>query len=617
MFALFQRLFASSVTDVLHVTSPNGFHLRPAALFVNEAKRFSCRIEAENRGKIVNAKNLNELLSLGLERGDHFDLICTGRDAKEAQAALIACFERLMQEEKPHTPKEAPQPSDTQSESFYEGASLPLTTLVGSVAIAPLWHYRTTIRQTERKRDFSEALSHTLQTLETEARTHKRTTEASIYRAQHALLHSLAEDVETLQAFEAKIAQSMEALEGSILSAKRDDFRDILFRIKKAMGEEHDVTYPKHPFILVADDLLPSQIATLSQTAVAGVILQKSSPFSHTAILLKEHPFPSALLSEEIPDEVSEEVILDTVHAQLVHKPTPNDLQRAEETEKKIRTQTDTMQEQRFAPATTQDGERIFVYANVTDVASAKEAKSAGAEGIGLLRTEFLFKEHLPSHQVQVDAYSEIFGLFDDVTVRTLDVGGDKALPYIDLPKESNPFLGVRGIRLLETHPDLIEAQLRAIFEAADGRAVKVMFPMISTPEEFSKAKDFAMQTAQKYGLSISSIRFGMMIEVPSVLFMLDAFDAIVDFYSIGSNDLTQYLYAIERTHPTLQPPLDTPALFHAVAHITAHCNKPVSLCGEIAGDPTHTAALIQSKIRTLSLSPARIARIKEAIRSI
>jgi phosphocarrier protein FPr len=248
---------------------------------------------------------------------------------------------------------------------------------------------------------------------------------------------------------------------------------------------------------------------------------------------------------------------------------------------------------------------------------SARTARDEGAEGIGLLRTEFLFKEEKPSFEMQVDAYKKIFAYFDDITVRTLDVGGDKALPYIDLPNENNPFLGIRGIRLLNTYPELMEDQLHAIFTAADNRPVKIMFPMVSSVEEFTKAKYFSLEIAKKYQIDISNILFGIMIEVPSVLFLIDSFNEVVDFYSIGTNDLTQYLFAIERTHPTLKTDELSSVVFDAIAMIMDRAAKPVSICGELAANKQAVPRLLEIGIEVLSVSAKSIAKTKEEIRHV
>ncbi|MBT8348932.1 MAG: phosphoenolpyruvate--protein phosphotransferase, partial [Sulfurovum sp.] len=244
-------------------------------------------------------------------------------------------------------------------------------------------------------------------------------------------------------------------------------------------------------------------------------------------------------------------------------------------------------------------------------------AKEEGAEGIGLLRSEFLFKVIKPSFEEQQKAYKEIFDTFDDITVRTLDVGGDKALSYIQIPQENNPFLGIRGVRLFHTHPELLEEQLHAIFLAAGSKPVKIMFPMVSTVEEFTQTKSFAQNVAKKHQLDISHLHFGIMIEVPSVLFLLESFNDVVDFYSIGTNDLTQYLFAIERTHSLLKVDALSPAVFSAIETILNKATKPVSICGELAANKDAIPKLLNLGMETLSVSPKSIAQTKEEIRHV
>jgi phosphocarrier protein FPr len=309
-------------------------------------------------------------------------------------------------------------------------------------------------------------------------------------------------------------------------------------------------------------------------------------------------------------------IILDTHSGLLITNPTEEDLHKAEERREKDTAQREIASSKRFEAATTKKGKSIKVLANVTDVSSAVQAKEEGAEGIGLLRTEFLFKEEKPTLEMQIDAYTKIFSHFNEITVRTLDVGGDKALPYISLPKESNPFLGIRGIRLFQTHPQIIEEQLHAIFEASKNKPLKIMFPMVSTVNEFNEAKTFAKKIAKKHQLNIKHIQFGIMIEVPSALFLIESFNDVVDFYSIGTNDLAQYLFAIERTHPILKIDETSPVLFDAIDTIVKKADKPVSICGELAGKSEAIPKLLNLGIETLSVSSAQIAQTKEEIRN-
>lgn len=610
MIQFFSSLFNKSRTAVLHITSPSGLHLRPAAVFSSKAKTFSSHIEAETRGKSVDAKNLNALLSLSLEKGDHFDLVCKGKDAEAALETLTALFEELMQE----TPVQEKSVAQT-DEHTYTGTPIHGETVSPGIAVAPLWYYRQYEAHTQNDITFQEAVRHVSDALQHRYDQHPDHEDSAIYLAQKELLHTLTEGVDSVAALEAALEETVETLKGGKMAAKIVDYRDVLQRIKEAMGYHTTVDYPTEAFILVADDLLPSQIDTLPPHT-AGVILQKSTQTSHTAILLRSAPFPSMIVRAPLPQEGCM-VILDTLAGTVISNPNEQDKALAYSRLEAQQAVVSGAHTKRFEKAVTTSGKPITILANVADVESAEEAKANGAEGIGLLRTEFLFKEHAPTLEEQTEAYRLIFDLFDDITVRTLDVGGDKALPYIDLPKESNPFLGIRGVRLFKTHPQILETQLHAIFTATEGKKLKIMFPMVSTPDEFAEAKEFAQNVAQKYNHDITAVTFGMMVEVPAVLFTLEQFNPLVDFYSIGTNDLLQYLFAIERTHPTLQTDPRAEALFEALKTVFEKADKPVSICGELAADTQATRKLIALGADTLSVSPALVSTLKEAVRHV
>ena len=365
---------------------------------------------------------------------------------------------------------------------------------------------------------------------------------------------------------------------------------------------------------MVADDLLPSAIHTLKRSHVQGVILKKTSATSHTAILLRASGIPSLILDTDL-EMTTSPVILDADAAVLITVPTTEDLEKANTGKENHKDKHHKAHEKRFQSSQTKAGKNIQVFANVSDVTSAKVAKEEGAEGIGLLRTEFLFDTVKPTIEEQTKAYKTIFPLFSNITVRTLDIGGDKSLPYVKLPEEKNPFLGIRGVRLFKTHPELLEEQLLAIFLATKSRALKIMFPMIATVDEFVEAKAFAQNVASQHELDISHLQFGMMIEVPSVLFLIEEFNKVVDFYSIGTNDLTQYLFAIERTHPTLKTDTLSPVVFSALENILKQSTKPVSICGELASDTNAIPKLLALGLKTLSVSGKSVAQTKEYIR--
>jgi phosphocarrier protein FPr len=544
-----------------------------------------------------------------LEKGDSFTLITKGKKAEEALAQLHTLFESLMVNDK--------EVKQIEKEIYsYEGSAIEGKIISEGIAIASLYNY--TAKEILQKSDlsFQEALHISEDELEALYTTHQKNDTAAIYLAQKELLASLGQKSQTLTDLEQLVEKESQQLLGTKLDSKRSDYQDLLQRVKKHLGVELKATFPDTPFILLADDLLPSQIDTLAKTKVSGVILKETSANSHTAILLRGAGITS-LIADTTQLLAGTSVILDAHCGAVVYSPSKEDLQKATSRLEKNKAQKALASTKRFENATTSKGKNIKVLANISDVSSAKVAKEEGAEGIGLLRSEFLFKEEKPTFEVQTQAYEEIFALFDEITVRTLDIGGDKALPYMKLPKEENPFLGIRGVRLFQTHPEIMSEQLQAIFLASKNRALKIMFPMISSVEEFNEAKHFAQEVANKHQLDIAQLQFGIMIEVPSVLFLIESFNEVVDFYSIGTNDLTQYLFAIERTHPTLKTDALSPVIFDAIETIVTKATKPVSICGELAANKDAIPKLLNLGIETLSVSPKSIAKTKEEIRHV
>ncbi len=606
---LFKNLFPKPISTQLTVTSNNGFHLRPVAQFASLAKSFSCQITATFKERTVDTKGVNTLLSLSLERGDTFTLVAKGKKADKALKELQRLFETLMQDD-----KEIKQIEKTAYS--YEGSILEGEIISEGIAIASTYTYRTQEVQHKSNIPFKDALHTSIDELDVLYTTQIDNENAGIYLAQKELLASLENESKTLPEFEQCIESESNKLLGTKLDSKRSDYQDILQRVKKHLGLEVKVTFPDTPFILLCNDLLPSEIDHLLQTKVEGVILKETSVNSHTAILLRAAGICSLITDTQSLVE-NETIILDTHAGVVVQDPSDNDLLKARRRSYKDKEQKALSSTKRFESAITQKGRHIKVFANVTDIKTAETAKEDGAEGIGLLRSEFLFKDVKPSLETQKEAYREIFDMFDDITVRTLDVGGDKALPYIQIPAEENPFLGVRGVRLFHTHPELLEEQLHAIFLAAGNKPVKIMFPMVSSVEEFTKTKSFAQDVAKKYELDISNLLFGIMIEVPSVLFLLESFNEVVDFYSIGTNDLTQYLFAIERTHSLLKADELSPAVFSAIETILHKATKPVSICGELAGNKDAIPKLLNLGIETLSVAHKCIAQTKEEIRHV
>lgn len=604
---LFQNFFSKPYSTMLTITSDAGLHLRPAAAFVAKTKGFSCNVTALFENRSVNAKNVTELLSLNLQKGDIFTLITEGKDAENALDILARSFKGLMYNtSKPTAIKKESHP--------YESSVIEGDIIAKGVAIAPLYLLSYKETYTPNETSFDEAIAHSFQELQRlydDSRNHN-----DIYLAQQTLLTELAEKSSDLESFTKRIKKHIKKLQGKALESKIIDYKDILKRVKKHLGYGKTLLVPKTPFILVAQDLLPSEISSLESSQVQGVILTQTSTTSHTAILLRSAGITSIALHSELTVEENEVAILDATCAVCLISPETFDIEKAKEQQQLITNQKAKSQAKRLQHALTHDNIKINVLANIQDMESAKIAQEEGAEGIGLLRTEFLFKKKEPSFEKQHTTYQEIFALYSNIIVRTLDVGGDKKLPYISLPKEKNPFLGIRGVRLFKTHRSLLEEQLHAILLAAENRPIKVMFPMVSTIEEFIQAKEIAKEVANKHTIPISNIKFGIMIEVPSVLFLLQDFNEVVDFYSIGTNDLTQYLFATDRAHLTLKVNPLSPVIFSVLKEIKQVVTKPISICGELASHPQAIPQLIKLGFRTLSVNPIDIPDTKQEIRN-
>ncbi len=606
----------NSATSTLTITSSNGFHLRPIAKFANEAKKFNSEISIIAFDEEVPATQVPKILSLSLEKGESFTLKCVGEDAQEASAHLTSFFQELMEDDKE-------EEILTQTDEHYEAPSLNGISVVPGIAIAPLVYCKAVENiNSEKSLSINEAIALVKEELKTLYNENKSNSEADIYLAHKELLSSelFQQEFKDVKQLKEAIDAEIEKLKGSKFESRIADYKDIQQQILKHIGITTTLTLPQRPYILLVDDLLPSDVPKLVNSPIQGVVLKQGTPTSHASILLRSFAIPTVIINQ--PIEPTNSAILDTSSGDLVISPTPKDIEKAENKLKIFQEKKEQNYRNRFESTQTLRGKRVKVLANIGDIESAKEAKELGADGIGLLRSEFLFMEKRPTLEEQTHAYREIFELFDELTIRTLDVGGDKPLPYAHIEKEQNPFLGIRGIRFSLQEQTLFKEQLLAIFKAVEAtdtrnKSMKIMFPMVNNCDEFIEAKKIAIDIANKHEIDLSAIEFGIMLEVPSVIFALHEFDQLVDFYSIGTNDLTQYLFAIERTHPTLQADALSPMIMNALKMIIETSKKPVSICGELAGLAAATEILINLGYDTLSVSAKIIPALKERIRNV
>ncbi len=428
-------------------------------------------------------------------------------------------------------------------------------------------------------------------------------------------------------------AVKLEALEDEYFSARSADIRDVGHRVLRILlgVAESDLTALTVPSIILARNLTPSDTIRLDKSLVLGFITAEGGPTSHTAILAKALGLPAVVgLGKEILTLENETPLLvDGERGEIVAHPDEATRQEFEARHQKAAVRAEAESKVAHEPAITQDGHTFEIVANIGSPQEASFALEQGAEGIGLLRTEFLYidRNTAPDEEEQLAAYDEIMDVMEGrpVVVRTLDVGGDKELPYLNLGHEANPFLGWRAIRMCLDQPDFFKIQLRALLRASPGHDLRIMFPMIATLDEVRRARTLfeeARDEVEAAGHPIADqIQVGIMVEVPSVVVLADLFAREVDFFSIGTNDLTQYTMAAERTNEKVAHLSDAchPAILRQIKRIleAAHVEGIwVGLCGELAGDPDAVPILIGLGLDEFSMAPSSIPHAKAIIRN-
>jgi len=422
----------------------------------------------------------------------------------------------------------------------------------------------------------------------------------------------------------APFVEMLRASPDPVFQARAADVEDVVDQLRRALhGASGTPPPPLEPSIVVARDLAPSQTAGLDRTLVLGFATEQGSATAHTAILARALGLPAVVgiagLVEAVED--GQAVLLDGDEGTLVLDP-PADLVAAVRPSAQAATDAE--------PAVTRDGHRVEIGCNAAGVDDARRAAAAGADGIGLLRSEFLFlgSDRLPSEDEQVAVLEEVSTAMGErpVILRTLDVGADKPLPALPQPPEANPALGVRGLRLqLLRRPDLLLDQLRAALRVSARHPLRLMFPMVSTLDEVRQVKVLLEQARRDVHPSAADgtrMQVGIMIEVPAAAVAADVLAAEVDFFSLGTNDLTQYLFAADRTNPELASLADSlhPSLLRMIDQVVKAAHRRqrwVGVCGEMASDLWAVPLLVGLGIDELSVHPPAVARIKALVRSL
>ncbi|MGO0058561.1 phosphoenolpyruvate--protein phosphotransferase [Brevibacillus fluminis] len=439
--------------------------------------------------------------------------------------------------------------------------------------------------------------------------------------------------VQAVQQVMEHFAAIFESLDDPYMRERAADVRDVGRRmIKNINNPEGDVheAYTE-PFVLVAEDVTPSDTISLPRQLVRAIVAAKGGATSHAAILARSLGIPAVmgagaeLLAQTANGDL---VIVDGTSGSIHINPDEETLARYQKQAERERVEMEQLEKLRDLPAQTTDGRRIELVANIGRPEETEAVLAKGAEGVGLFRSEFLFmdREQLPTEEEQFAAYRDaVSGMAGKpVIIRTLDVGGDKHLPYLDMPKEENPFLGWRAIRISLDRIDLFKAQLRAILRASAFGKALIMFPMISHVEQIRRAKGLveeAKQELRQEGIAFDeAIPLGIMIEIPAACLIADALAAEVDFFSIGTNDLVQYTLAVDRMNERLSDLYSYfhPAVLRLIQQVidASHRNGIwTGMCGEMAADPLAAPLLLGMGLDEFSCNANSLPRVKEQIR--
>lgn len=651
------------------VINKTGFHARPAAEIVKLANNYQANILLQKQDKSANAKSVIAILGLGVQYGEVIEVIAEGSDSQVAVTQLVAAITKGLGEEVAASSKvdnsvmNSPENKGQQAKVQPSYDFSKLVELQGTIASPGFTIGKTLLLEEEvisvmensinspetELTTLKEALGKTKENLKQEileATKQKYNTKTEVLQAHLVIL----EDVSLLEAAKTEIKNgktdmfawkvaidlaiaTLKSTGNRLLIERVADFKDVYSRVIKTILDIpnlENINFPPDT-ILIAKDLIPSDLSKLNAN-VKGIVLGLGSSTSHVSLMLRNMGIPTLVAVGEdiinIPDHL--DVVLNGNTGKFIVNPTKEQLADFTKTQAELEVIKQANISHTLEPAITKDGVRITVKGNVSNAAQAKEAKELGAEGIGLLRTEFLFLNSLkaPSTQEQLALYQASLDALegDTLTLRTLDVGGDKPLSYIEIPPEENPIMGLRGIRNYfntEKNKEIFLNQIRAILKVKPVILCKIMIPMISSLAEINMVKELIYFEAKAMNLDIQDkIKIGIMVEVPATALMAENFAPHVDFFSIGTNDLAQYTMAMDRGNPQLVKQLNNfnPALLKLIKMTNdagVKYNIITAVCGAMASELKAIPLLIGLGIRELSTSMKSIPDVRALIRTL
>jgi phosphoenolpyruvate-protein phosphotransferase len=647
----------AAVERTLIVPLRQGLHARPAALLAQRAKSFAAQITLAAHGRTANARSIVAIMALGVRQGDTISIRASGADAARSVASLASGIEEALRMESAagHAPPSHPglagkpistpgEPHPTQTAGVLRGVTAVAGLAVGRTARIERREIpvvETAADPAHERAELAQAMVHVHARLERVAATGGAARgeiiaahlefldDPQLNEATHELIAAGKSAGFAWRAAIRRSIASLEALDDARLRERADDLLDVESHVLLALaGEARPMKLPlPERAVLIADDLLPSELAALDRHRLIGICLGGGGATSHVAILAAAMEIPMLIgvgpRIRSVADGVT--VILDADAGTLQSAPTATAIEQARSAVESRLMQRAKTQAEAQTDCRALDGTRIEVFANLGNALDAAAAVANGAEGCGLLRTEFLFldRETAPAEAEQLAAYQAIATALGPrpLILRLMDVGGDKPLPYLPLPAEENPALGLRGVRTALAHPDLMRTQVRAALQVQPAGSVRLLIPMITDLAEILAVRSIVEELETELGID-RPIELGAMIETPAAALTAAGLIREVDFLSIGSNDLTQYTLAMDRGHPQLAARADAlhPAvlkLIAAAAGAGAAAGKMVAVCGGAAADRFAVPILLGLGVRELSVVPAAVPAVKRQIRAL
>lgn len=653
---------ASEAVQTVVVTLRQGLHARPAALLAQRAKSFAAHVTLSAHGRSANARSVVAIMALGVRQGDELIIQAGGADAAQSVAGLVAGIQDALRMEaaaEHHPPRSTEQPPASGAPAPAAGPSRGAGVLTGIAAVAGLAVGRAVWLERRETPVIENGAGSAREMAELEqARANVRARLARVAAAGGAVRNEIIsahleflDDPQMNEEAHALIAAgksagyawrtairraiaALEALEDSRLRERADDLLDVESHVLLALAGEAQplhIPLPEHA-VLLADDLLPSELTALDRRRLAAICLGGGGATSHVAILAAAMEIPMLVgigtAIREVADGAT--VIVDADGGgggggTLQWAPTAAAVEQARSAVESQLMHRAHERAQAQSECRARDGTRIEVFANLGNASDAVAAVANGAEGCGLLRTEFLFidRNTAPDEAEQLEAYQNIAATLAPrpLVLRLMDVGGDKPLRYLPLPAEENPALGLRGIRAGLARPDLLRTQLRAALRVRPAGSLRLLIPMVTDLSEILAVRHVVDELMAELGTP-SRIELGAMIETPAAALLASSLIREADFLSIGSNDLTQYTLAMDRGHAELAGRADAlhPAvlkLIAAAASAGAAAGKMVAVCGGVAADRLAVPILLGLGVRELSVVPAMVPAVKRGIRSL